>query len=279
MMEEREYVFVKSRIRKLLGIDLACYKSKQMQRRLRTYLLRSGKDNWPAYFRAAQNDDKELGKLRDYLTINVSSFLRDADKYQYLQDEILPALIRQRKTLDIWSAGCSRGHEPYSLAMILAEINGRFRPHRILATDIDHSALAIAKQGGPYPEAEIGSVPPDLLQRYFKQDGDKYHFVSPVKQRVRFREHNLLADPVIMPTSDMGGYDLIVCRNVVIYFTKEIKEQLYHRFYQALRPGGVLFIGGTEIIAKAGEMGFETVHMSFYRRNGAVQRPKPPRFG
>ena len=170
MLEEREYIFIKSKVRKLLGIDLACYKRQQMQRRLRTYLLRSGKPNWPTYFRMAQNDQNELGKLRDYLTINVSSFLRDTEKYDYLRDSILPALIREHKTLDIWSAGCSRGHEPYSLAMILAEMNGRFRPHRILATDIDHSALEIARQGGPYPDTEVANVPQELMQRYFRKD-------------------------------------------------------------------------------------------------------------
>ena len=112
-------------------------------------------------------------------------------------------------------------------------------------------------------------MPPDLLESHFRSGDDGYRFVSPVKRRVEFREHNLLAEPVIMPQSDRGGYDLIVCRNVVIYFTKEIKQQLYQRFYEALRPGGVLFVGGTEIIPQAPRIGFEVEHMSFYRRNGA----------
>jgi len=267
-MEAREYIYVKRKIIKLLEIDLDCYKTKQMQRRLRSYLLRTGYPHWPAYFRAIQDDVVQLGKLRDYLTINVTRFLRDPEKFELLRETILPELLRGRPKLNVWSAGCSRGQEPYSLAMLLAEATSPYRQHQILATDIDHSALGWAQAGGPYQAEELSDVPPGWLETYFNLRDDGYWFTHRLQRKIAFRQHNLLSDPVIMPEKEHGdGFDLIVCRNVVIYFTKEIKEQLYQRFYNALVPGGMLFLGGTEIISKATEFGFEVVNMSFYRRN------------
>jgi chemotaxis protein methyltransferase CheR len=280
-MKAQEYSYVSREIRNLTGVDLSCYKTQQMQRRLRAYLVRTGHTTWPNFFRVARNDPVELGKLKDYLTINVSSFFRDPDKYQYLQENIVPELLRGRPTLRVWSAGCSRGQEAYSLAIMLAEVTGPYRRHPILATDIDRSALEWAKAGGPYSADELKNVPPPLLRRYFNADNDDYWVGESLRRRITFRQHNLLADPF------GNGFDLIVCRNVVIYFTSEVKEKLYQRFYEALRPGGVLFVGGTEIVPRVSDTGFESAGISFYRRtvpsssrgtvpargNGSGQRP------
>jgi chemotaxis protein methyltransferase CheR len=262
-MEVHEYLFVRQKIRKLIGVDLDSYKSAQMQRRLDTYLLRSGHASWPAFFRAIQDDPVKLGQLRDYLTINVSYFFRDPKKYQYLQESVLPELLCGRPRLQVWSAGCSRGHEPYSLAIMLAEATGPYCRHPIVATDIDRSALEWARAGGPYLANEMTNVPPPLLSRYFKAHDESYYVTEYLRRRITFRQHNLLADLLA------SGFDLIVCRNVVIYFTPEVKERLYRRFHDALRPGGVLFMGGTEVLSKATDIGFEPVGISFYRRNNA----------
>jgi chemotaxis protein methyltransferase CheR len=267
-MDTLDYNFVKREILTLTGLDLNCYKSPQIQRRLKTLLVRSGHTTWGTFFSALQDDPVECGKLRDYLTINVSSFFRDPEKFKDLKENILPGLLRStpqgvcsRPTLRLWSAGCSRGHEPYSLAILLSEATSPHHRHHILATDIDHSALEWARAGGPYFAEELANVPPILLSRYFRRDGNAYYVTENLRQRVIF----LLADP------PQGGFDLIVCRNVVIYFTAEAKAQLYQRFYDALSPGGVLFVGGTEIVPKASETGFETVGISFYRRNGVAR--------
>lgn len=275
-MDDYEYTFVRLKIRKLTGVDLDDYKSTQMQRRLQAFLHRSGYSSWAALFRAIQNDPKEIDKLRDYLTINVSYFFRDPDKFKYLQEFVLPELLRGRTNLRVWSAGCSRGHEPYTLAMILAEMTGPYRPHEIYATDIDRSALEWARAGGPYTVEEIVHVPAALLNRYFGLRNGNYWFTHPVaRRRVVFGEHNLMAEPFALPGTGEGGFDLIVCRNVVIYFTAEGKERLYRHLRDALRPGGVLFIGGTEIVSKAADMGLQAVSMSFYRR--ADEPPAQPR--
>jgi chemotaxis protein methyltransferase CheR len=263
-MEAYEYAFIQHKMLKLTGVDLSYYKSPQMQRRLTAYLLRSGHADWPGFFRAIQNDPVALGKLRDYLTINVSSFFRDPENFEYLRESILPGLLRSRPRLHVWSAGCSHGHEPYSLAIMLAEVTNYYCWHQVLATDIDHSALERARAGGPYSASEIANVPPPLLGRYFKVCDDGCYVIEDLRRRVAFRCHDLLAEPF------ESGFDLIVCRNVVIYFTAEVKERLYRSFHDALRPGGVLFIGGAEVLPWASRIGLETAGVSFYRRNDEV---------
>lgn len=256
-MEDIEYNYIRRKILALTGLDISCYKAPQMKRRLKAYLHRSGSPNWANFFRIIQTDPAALNKFREYLTINVSSFFRDADKYKYLQNSILPMLLKRRPALRVWSAGCSRGQEAYSLAILLQEIGER---HYVLATDIDDGALKWARDGGPYAADEITNVPAAWLMTYFTVQKGSYWVKSSLRRRVSFQRHNLLTDPVT------GRFDLIVCRNVVIYFQPAAKDKLYQLFYNVLRPGGILFVGGTEIISKAKEIGLESVKVSFYRR-------------
>ncbi len=258
-MDAGEYTLIKRNIFEMTGVDLDCYKEAQMQRRLRTYLLRSGHPSWHSLFKMVRGNPAELGKLRDYLTINVSSFFRDVDKFTYLQERILPALLRERPRLRIWSAGCSRGHEPYSLAILLAQMTGPLHRHYILATDIDESALAWAKAGGPYSEEDVANVSPAWRAKYLEARSGQYFVTEDLRRRMTFRQHNLLAHHF------ENDFDLIVCRNVIIYFTAEAKERLHVRFYEALHPGGILFVGGTEFIPRASELGFEPIGFSYYR--------------
>lgn len=262
-MDPNEYTYIKKEVMTLTGIDLNFYKDTQMQRRLNTFLLRSGEATWRNYFQKIRHDSVELRKLKDYLTINVSSFFRDVEKYTYLRNTIFPELLKGRPTLRVWSAGCSRGQEPYTLAMMLTELTGAFRRHYILATDLDRSALDAAQAGGPYTSDDVAHVSPALYDRYFKEVGGKHWVKDDLRKLITFRQQNLLAD------SFETNFDMIVCRNVVIYFTAPVKDELYLKFLKALRPGGILFVGGTEIVPKASEIGFETAGISFYRRNGA----------
>ncbi len=265
-MESQEYFYIKRKILQLTGIDLEGYKCQQMQRRLQAYLTQSGHTSWPLFFRAIQNNPDQISRLRNYLTINVSSFFRDIEKYHYLRQNILPELLHGHPTLQVWSAGCSRGYEPYSLAIMLSEATNFYRSHRITATDIDQGALGWAEAGGPYTADELSHMQPEWQTRYFHNRPDGYWITEPLRRKIRFFEHNLLGDPFRPPDSPAAGYDLIVCRNVVIYFTNEAKTVLYQRFYEALRPGGILFLGSTENIPKAIELGFEITGISFYRK-------------
>jgi chemotaxis protein methyltransferase CheR len=262
-MEEQEYNYIKKEVMTLTGVDLNFYKDTQMQRRLNTFLLRSGQPTWRDYFQNARKNATELRKFKDYLTINVSSFFRDTEKYKYLREVIFPELLRTNPKLRVWSAGCSRGQEPYSLAMMLAELTGDFKRHYILATDLDRSALDGAQAGGPYPADDVTNVSDTLQKRYFTVKDGKYWVKEDLQSRITFRQHNLLAD------SFEKNFDLIVCRNVVIYFTAPVKDTLYKNFCNALRPGGIMFVGGTEIVPKAAELGLATAGISFYRRTGS----------
>ena len=259
-MEAQEYDYIRRELLNLVDVDLSAYRSQQVQRRLATYLLRSGHPNWPSFFRTVRDDPASLRKLKDYLTINVSAFFRDPEKYEHFKDTILPGLLHDCATLNVWSAGCSYGQEPYSLAITLSEINGSSHSHHILATDFDQHALEHARSGGPYSAEEVANVPAVLLKRYFISLPNGYQVKEDLQRQITFRHHNLLEDP-----SD-GDFDLIVCRNVVIYFTVETKSQLYRRFHDALRPGGVLFVGGTEIVSEAADIGLTPAGISFYRR-------------
>jgi chemotaxis protein methyltransferase CheR len=265
-MELDLYQKVKSQIQSLLGINLDYYKDEQMRRRLDSWLARSGEPNWEAYFARVKIDSNELARLRDYITINVTEFFRDQERWAYLRQNVIPELLTDSlkiRTLGngirIWSAGCSIGAEPYSLAIMLDEI-AKARFHTIVATDLDRGALAKAKAGGPYLTEEIKNVTPAQRAAYFKPGGPPYFINPELTKKITFREHNLITD-----TSE-GDFDLIVCRNVVIYFTGETKDKLYKKFQAALRPGGILFVGGTEIIPHPQEIGLKGFGFSFYKK-------------
>ncbi len=162
--------------------------------------------------------------------------------------------------LRIWSAGCSIGAEPYTLAILLDE-TGPTRHHQILATDFDRGALAKCKARGPYTADEIQNLSTAQRTAYLDNSGPPYFVKESLAKKIDFREHDLLASPF------PKDHDLVVCRNVVIYFTSETKELLYRRFYEALRPGGILFVGATEIIPHPQAIGFHSHGISFYRKD------------
>jgi chemotaxis protein methyltransferase CheR len=258
-METEVYGLVKRSIKSLLDIDLEHYKDEQMKRRLDSWLVRAGAASWPEYLGRVRANDTERARLRDYLTINVSSFFRDPERWAALRQTILPGLLRERPRLRVWSAGCSIGPEPYSLAILLDELSPG-RAHSLLATDLDRGALTRARARGPYTADDVQNVTAAQRQHYFEPGGPPFHVRDSLARRVAFRELNLLADPF------EADFDLIVCRNVVIYFTEAAKAGLYRKFHDALRPGGVLFVGGTEIVPRAGDLGLRSSGISFYRR-------------
>ncbi|MCB9134673.1 MAG: protein-glutamate O-methyltransferase CheR [Anaerolineales bacterium] len=263
-MEVETYAQIQRTIKKVLGIDLTHYKAQQMYRRLDTWLLRSNVPTWEAYLTRLRMDPAEQARFRDYLTINVSSFFRDPDRWKSLQKDILPRLLvetfgrRFGGELRLWSAGCSIGAEPYTLAIMLAEM-ARGRQAYLLATDLDRGALAKARAGGPFSEEDVQQLSQTQKNTYLTEAPP--YFVRPsLSRRVTFREQNLLSDPF------ESDFDLIVCRNVLIYFNPDAKNALFSRFYEALRPRGVLFLGGSEIIAFPHQFGFRTCGPSFYEK-------------
>ena len=248
----KQKLFVKS------TINLNDYKPNQMQRRIGNLMTRHGATSYMAFFDMIDRNPKLYKDFIDFLTINVTEFFRTPEKFDELEKRVIPELLGKTPKLSIWSAGCSIGAEPYSIAMILSELTPNSR-HRILASDLDIEILGKAKKG-VYTVNELKNMPSARLNKYFRQSDGNYHLNDEIKSRVEFQRHNLLLDRFD------SGFDLILCRNVVIYFTEEAKDALYRRFFAALKPGGVLFVGGTEAILNFRDMGFQSYLPFFYRK-------------
>lgn len=254
------YSALRDILRTDFGFDLACYSEAQMGRRLDAWLVRSGAADWPSYLAKLGSEAAERERLRGYLTINVTSFFRDPERWETLRKDILPELAKPlgSRGLRVWSAGCSTGAEAFGLATLAGEV-GTPAGFRVLATDIDRDALAVARRGGPYRPDDVRTIPEDLRAKLLEPGGPP-HVVHPALLRiVEFREHDLLS-------SDFEtGFDLIACRNVVIYLTQQAKDRLYARFRASLRPGGILFVGGTEVVLHAEQVGLRPHGFGFYR--------------
>lgn len=243
----------------LTKIDLNCYKEKQMRRRIDTLITKNSITTYDDYLALIKRDKDKFEQFVNFLTINVSEFYRNPEQWKILDQEIFPKLIEKfGKRLKIWSAACSTGDEPYSLVMALS----RFVPLsniKIIATDIDKQVLDTARMG-IYNEKSIASVPDDLKKKYFTKIGNSYQISDEIKRCVEFKEHNLLKDPY------PNNCNLIVCRNVVIYFTEEAKDEIYRNFNSALAKGGVLFIGSTEQIMNYKDLGYSRSKSFFFEK-------------
>ena len=260
-MNDKDYDFLKMKVKKLAGLSLDSYKREQMMRRLDGYINRTGFEGVIPFCAAIDRDKDALERLMDFLTINVSEFFRDAEQFDVLKKQIIPDLLHKSKSLNIWSAGCSIGAEPYSVAMMLAELSP-YGKHRILATDLDQNSLARARSGGPYSEAHLEQVAAGLRLKNFAKVDDGYVVAPKFKGMVEFKRHDLLSDIFEQ------GFDLIMCRNVTIYFTEETKEHLNRRFTKSLNDHGVLFIGSTESLLDAQSLGLKRIFASFFcKRN------------
>lgn len=275
-MDDKDFSMLKQQINVLTGIDLDLYKSQQMRRRLEGFLSRMPDIGVAPYCKLLARDADALQRLKDFLTINVSEFFRDTAQFEVLKTRILPGLLKNcTETLRVWSAGCSIGAEAYSMAMMLEEMQPG-GSHRLFGTDLDTGVLTKAKAGGPYTDADIKQVPKHLLLKYFTHTKDGYFVDSKIKSKVNFQQQNILKDPF------SRGFDLIVCRNVVIYFSDDAKRKLNREFHTSLKDNGILFIGGTETLLDAQELGFQRLSTSFYqkvsRRAKAKPEPQPIKF-
>ena len=247
----------KSNVLTLTKIDLNCYKEKQMKRRIDTLIGKTKAKTYDEYVSLLKTDKAVLEQFVNFLTINVSEFYRNPDQWRILDTKVFPELISKfGKSLKIWSAACSTGDEPYSLVMALSK-HIPLNQIRILATDIDKQVLEKARVG-LYNNKSIANVPEDLKKKYFTKIGASYQISYEIKKRVEFKEHNLLRDPY------PSGYDMIVCRNVVIYFTDDAKQEIYTKFNQALKKDGILFIGSTEQIMNYKELNYERSSSFFF---------------
>ena len=255
-----EYNVFKKKIQKLTGIDLDAYKY-QIHRRIHMLMQRWGVKSYEEYFTIIDTQPEKLREFLDYLTINVTEFFRNANRWWELRDVIIPSIFKEvgHQRLKLWSAGCSTGEEPYSLAILAMECKVN-SPQPVLASDIDQGVLAKAREG-IYQKKQIANAPKEWVDRYFTSVNDTTVQVKPiVKEKVKFLHQNLIKDRF------ESGIDVILCRNVVIYFCADTKTELYKKFFNALRPGGYLMTGATEQIFDYKKIGFESTAPFLYRR-------------
>ncbi len=253
-------------ILELLGgrfrVDFRDYKTGTMGRRTRHRMDLLHLTSWQDYLEHLRAQPAEAEELYRDLLIGVTSFFRDAEEWEFLVREILPAVIETKErssAVRVWSAGCATGEEAYSLAMVFLETVLLERPEiaergldlKVFASDASDAALAVARQGR-YPAAIEEHVSAERLKRFFRCSGDGFEIGRTLRDAVTFAAHDLLSDPVF------AHLDLVSCRNVLIYLQPEAQERLLERFHFALQPRGALWLGASETIGRRTDL-FEAV--------------------
>lgn len=241
-------------------IDLNSYKERQMKRRIEALITKHGIPSYSEYILKLKSDKVAYDEFINYITINVSEFYRNPEQWKLLENDVLPYLMDHfGRDLKIWSAACSTGDEPYSLVMLLSKYLPLSRI-KIYATDIDKTVMEKAKVG-LYHVKSLKSLPDEFISKYFTKINDRtYQISDTVKSCVEFNQHDLLKDPY------PSNCDLIVCRNVLIYFTDEAKNKIYMNFHKALKKDALLFVGSTEQIIQAQQIGFTNFRSFFYKK-------------
>lgn len=245
-------------VRENLNIDLNAYKEKQLQRRIGTVMKSAGAESLEEYAKLISKDEEVRKIFLDYITINVTEFFRNQEIFDDFESVVREKLIPEFGNLKMWSAACSIGSEPYSLAMIL-ERNNMQRKGQILATDIDNKILERAKKA-IYKENEMKNLTQEDIKKYFQLKEDGYHLNQDIKNMVNFKKHDLILDKYDK------GFHAVVCRNVTIYFKNEAKDEIYKKINESLVPGGVFFTGATESIYNPGEFGFRKLSTFIYEK-------------
>ena len=254
-MEYKEFAIWVS---KELNIDLTAYKESQVERRLNGLIARKNIDGFDGLKKLLIKDSSERESFLEFITINVTEFFRNPELFNEFKDVIKKDFSKSGRGLKIWSAACSNGCEPYTISMILKEVLPNYR-HDILATDIDKKIISKAKMG-IYSSVDIKNVDDNYISKYFIYENGMYKINEVIKSTVRFNQHDLIKDIY------ESNFDIIVCRNVVIYFKNDIKDKIFMKFSQSLRPGGLLFIGATESIYNYREFGLEKLTTFIYRK-------------
>lgn len=258
-----DYLIFQGGVKRLSGIDLAYYKRRQMERRTRAFAVRQGiaDGNLATYLELLKRDRDQLNLFLDRMTINVSQLWRNPEHFDTVTRKVFPLLAEQRgaASAKIWSAGCSYGAEVYTLAAMCIDHESQVgsRP-QVVGTDIDERMIEMARAGW-FSVDDARSAPAGLLEKHFTARDDGWQASEQMCRIVSFKVENLFeAKP--------QRFDLIVCRNVAIYFTEEARNSLHSIFANALNPGGFLMIGATELVSNPREIGFERAFPFIYKK-------------
>lgn len=250
-LSDTEFKALRELLRERRQFDLGQYKDRCIRRRIAKRLRLCNVSSFASYLKRLEMDRDELDTLLATISIHVSQFFRNPDTFRILEQRILPDLCRRalatgRTGLTIWSAGCASGEEPYSLALLVDDLAVNNLDIRILATDISEPVLETALSG-QFDASRMKEVPPEVITRYFHPvtENGHYQLIERVRDKVEFLRHN------IMTASKFPAADLILCRNVMIYFTRREQERILSRFATALPQHGVLVLGRSETMAES----------------------------
>jgi chemotaxis protein methyltransferase CheR len=247
--EDLGYELLKKIITENTGFNCEHYKEAHFRRRINVRVRATNSDSYGAYLKLLKKVPEEYGHLVETLTVNISEFFRNPETFEIIEKEIIPSIVKCRsesmiKSIRIWSAGCAAGEEAYSLAILLHSIlKTDFNKYRIriTGTDIDAQSLEKARRG-IYSENSLKNIDASIKAHYFLKQGEEYQVIDQLKNITHFKYHDLISGPKI------NHFDIIICRNVMIYFKKEIQEQLQLDFHQALEKGGFFVIGKAETL-------------------------------
>ena len=251
------------------GLDLGKYKDRCLKRRIAARVRRRGFHEAAPYVTLLRESERELHALLEALTIHVSQFFRNPSTFALLEEDILPRLIKSqreagRSEMKIWSVGCAGGEEPYSLALLLDNLDCRGVEVAVLGTDLSDEIITHARKANYEPQ-RLAEIPAEILGRYFVKENNHYQLEKRIRDKVTFRQHNLLGD------ESFPASDCILCRNVMIYFSREEQENVFRRFAKALKPGGYLILGRAETLQGNTRRLFtvESAAERIYRRTAA----------
>lgn len=247
-LSDAEYLAITELLQVRRQFDISQYKDRCIRRRIAKRLRFCKVTDFASYLHRLEMDGDELDSLLATISIHVSQFFRNPDSFRILEQKIFPDLCRRARTaghreLTLWSAGCASGEEPYSLALLVDDLAATDLDIRVLATDVSEPVLDVAR-AGHFDAAHLREVPAAILKKYFRHENGRYQLIERVRDRVEFIRHN------IMTACDFPAADLILCRNVLIYFTRQEQERILTRFAAALPEGGVLVLGRSETMAE-----------------------------
>lgn len=265
-LTDKEFFQLRDYVLSNYGIDLS-KKRMLIQGRLNTVLQKYNMTSFSQYIELVQNDKSgaELQQMLNRLTTNLTFFLREKEHFDFIRGTVLPEFEQsfRGRELRIWSAGCSSGEEPYTIAMTLldyCESKGVTPRFKILASDLSQNVLGQA-QRGVYPAESLKDVPSGWMTKYFDKMGDgDFRVNDKVRSFITFKIFNLME-----PFRFAKPFEMIFCRNVMIYFEKEKKDELISKYYQWLEPGGYFFISHSENIG-ANKCGFKMLRPSVFKR-------------
>jgi chemotaxis protein methyltransferase CheR len=254
-----DYVDFCEGVRRICAIDLLQYKRGQMERRIRTFLNTRGHSGLAEYLKVLRADRTELEAFLDRVTINVSQLWRHPEQWTVLERDVLPELA-QTGRVRAWSAGCSYGAEAFTLAAVCKDTVPNAKV-AITGVDIDGRMIERARTG-VFSAGDARSVKPALMAKWFTKRPDRsYEALPELRALCRFEVGDLLR---VQPRP--GAYDLVMCRNTVIYFNDEVRDALHARLVTALRPGGYLVVGATERVSDPAGIGLAPTHPFTYRK-------------